>query len=105
MSNEDRGTIVSLTRFCAASLIAGGSLAALLNLVLTPLLPIGEGSIAVATSTALGIRLPIAAASVVLTTPRSSVSRGLADTRFDRAQISLLEEIRGATRTSRGSPR
>lgn len=46
----------------------GGGLAALLNLILTPLLPEDAGSIAVLTSVPFGIRLPLGAASVALTT-------------------------------------
>lgn len=55
-------------RFSGSSLLLGGVLAALLNLILTPLLPVDAGSAAVATSTVFGIRLPLAAVSVALTT-------------------------------------
>jgi hypothetical protein len=68
VTRESNGTTEAFLRFCGASLLLGGVLAALLNLVLTPMLPIDEGSIALATSTALGIRLPLAAVSVALTT-------------------------------------
>lgn len=55
-------------RFSGSALFLGGVLAALLNLILTPMLPTDQGSIAVLTSTVLGIRLPLAAVSVALTT-------------------------------------
>ena len=55
-------------RFAGASLTVGGALAALLNLVLTPLLPVDQGSVALYTSTAIVVRLPLAAVSVALTT-------------------------------------
>lgn len=55
-------------RLTGGSLLLGGALAALLNLVLTPLLPLDDGTVAVSTSTALVIRLPLAALSVALTT-------------------------------------
>ncbi len=68
MSQQQLNTTDAFIRFTGSSLLAGGLLAALLNLVLTPFLPVDAGSIAVSTSTALGIRLPLAAASVALTT-------------------------------------
>ena len=68
MSTSLYGTSVGFIRFSGGSLVLGGALAALLNLILSPLLPTEAGSIAVYTSTALGIRLPIAAISVALTT-------------------------------------
>ena len=46
----------------------GGALAALLNLILSPMLPVDAGSIELMTSTVLGIRLPLAAVSVALVT-------------------------------------
>ena len=55
-------------RFAGGALALGGALAALLNLVLSPLLPTEAGSIAVMTSTAIVLRLPLAAASVALVT-------------------------------------
>ena len=55
-------------RFSGSALLIGGVLAALLNLVLTPQLPTDAGSVAVATSTAFAIRMPLAAASVALVT-------------------------------------
>ncbi len=55
-------------RVTGAALASGGLLAALLNLILTPQLPTDGGSVAVATSTAFGIRMPLAAASVALVT-------------------------------------
>lgn len=67
MTLQPRDALGPFIRLCGTSLLAGGLLAALLNLILTPLLPIEAGSIAVATSMALGIRLPLAAASVALT--------------------------------------
>lgn len=60
--------IDGFVRFSGGALVLGGLLAALLNLILTPMLPVDAGSIAVSTSTALVIRLPLAAASVALTT-------------------------------------
>ena len=51
-------------RACGAALFAGGVLAATLNLVLTPLLPVDAGSTAVSSSLAFGIRQPLAAVSV-----------------------------------------
>ncbi len=68
MTRPSLGAAEPFVRFAGSSLLAGGVLAALLNLVLTPLLPTDADSITVATSTALGIRLPLAAASVALTT-------------------------------------
>lgn len=62
------GSHERFVRFAGASLTVGGALAALLNLVLTPLLPIGQGSIALYTSTPIVIRLPLAAVSIALTT-------------------------------------
>lgn len=55
-------------RLSGASLFLGGVLAALINLILTPMLPTEAGSIAILTSTPLVIRLPLAAVSVALTT-------------------------------------
>ncbi len=60
--------MTKLVLFSGSCLVLGGVLVALLNLILTPMLPIDEGSIAVSTSAALGIRLPLAALTVVLTT-------------------------------------
>jgi hypothetical protein len=57
-----------LIKFSGGSLLTGGVLAALVNAVLTPLLPTDAGSVAVFTSTAFGIRMPLAAASVALVT-------------------------------------
>ena len=55
-------------RFSGGSLFAGGVLAALVNAILTPLLPADGGSVAVVTSTAFGIRMPLAAVSIALVT-------------------------------------
>lgn len=68
MARQSPGTLEAFVRFSGGSLFIGGALAALLNLILTPMLPVEAGSIEVATSTALGIRLPLAAVSVALTT-------------------------------------
>lgn len=57
-----------LIRLCGTALVAGGLLAALVNAILTPLLPTGTGGAAVAGSLAFGIRMPLAAASVAMTT-------------------------------------
>lgn len=68
MERQSSGTIEAFLRFSGGSLLIGGVLAAVANLILTPMLPVDAGSIAVSTSTALGIRLPLAALSVALTT-------------------------------------
>lgn len=68
MTGQSLGSAGAFLRFCGGSLLIGGVLAALLNSILTPLLPFDAGSIAVYTSTTLGIRLPLAALSVALTT-------------------------------------
>jgi len=68
VARQSPGTLERFLRFSGGSLLLGGALAALLNLILTPMLPIDAGSIAIFTSTALGIRLPLAAVSVALTT-------------------------------------
>lgn len=60
--------IDTFIRFSGGSLVAGGVLAALVNAVLTPLLPADGGTVAVVTSTAFGIRMPLAAASMALVT-------------------------------------
>lgn len=68
MQRQAADPIRGLIRIGAAALVAGGVLAGLINAILTPLLPADEGSVAVNTSTAFGIRMPIAAAVVVLLT-------------------------------------
>ncbi len=68
MTRPSLGAAEGFLRFSGSSLLAGGVLAALVNLVLTPMLPLDEGSIAVSTSTVIVIRLPLAAVSVALTT-------------------------------------
>lgn len=55
-------------RFSGAALLSGGVLAVLVNGILSPMLPAGEGSIAVYTSTAFSIRMPLAALVVALVT-------------------------------------
>ena len=65
--SRQRGTSAAFLRFSGSSLLVGGVLAALLNLVLTPQLPIDAGTLAVSTSAAFGIRQPLAALSVALT--------------------------------------
>ncbi len=67
MTHQSPDALRPFIRLSGTSLLAGGLLAALLILILTPMLPIEAGSIAVGTSVALGIRLPLAAASVALT--------------------------------------
>jgi hypothetical protein len=61
-------SLAAFFRFTGGALFIGGALAALLNLTLTPMLPVESGSIAVSTSTVLLVRLSLAAVSVVLTT-------------------------------------
>ena len=56
-----------LIRACGTALALGGLVAAGLNLVLTPRLPVSEGLSAVAASSAFGLRMPLAALVVVLT--------------------------------------
>lgn len=68
VTNRTTDSIQSFLRFSGGALFLGGVLAALVNLILTPMLPIDEGSSAVLTSAVLGIRLPLAAVSVALTT-------------------------------------
>lgn len=63
LSGEGRG----LARFTGGCLLLGGVLAALVNLVLTPLLPTDGGTVAVSTSAAFALRMPLAAAVVALT--------------------------------------
>lgn len=68
MDRPPLGAAQAFVPFAGTSLFAGGLLAALLNLVLTPQLPTDGGSIAVMTSTAFAIRMPLAATSLVLVT-------------------------------------
>lgn len=68
MTSPARDPIRGFIRFSGSALLIGGVLAALVNLFLTPLLPADAGSVAVSTSTAFGIRMPLAAAGVALTT-------------------------------------
>lgn len=67
MARQSLGAAEAFLRFSGNSLLIGGVLAALANLILTPLLPLDAGSIAVSTSTELAIRLWLAAISVALT--------------------------------------
>lgn len=68
MTDQSSNQPGAFLRFSGLSLIAGGALAALLNLVFTPQLPLEDGSVAINVSTAFGIRQPLAAISVALTT-------------------------------------
>lgn len=68
MASEPLEVPGSFVRLAGISLLLGGVLAALANLVLTPQLPVDAGSVAVNTSPAFGIRMPLAAASVALVT-------------------------------------
>lgn len=61
----------AFVRFAGGSLLVGGVLAALVNAILSPMLPADDGSIAVYTSTAYGIRMPLAALVVALVTAGS----------------------------------